>query len=177
LAVFPRGVMRQLLEAVSDYCKQFFVATLGSMLGAVGLVLLCALITGLLHINVSVAAYQKLLLSHPFPLQIFTGLGLGFALSHRMKGNRFAVWLWILPALGLAFDFVTWHPTSVVTTGSAAEHFFTSEWVLLPPSPQRMQIVVDQFSRTVALCTSLAYGVGSSLHAVLSRKRHLVSDP
>ncbi len=117
--------MRQLLEAVSDYCKQFFAATLGSMLGAVGLVLLCALITSSLRINVSSAAYQKLLLSHPFPLQIFMGVGLGFALGHRMKGNRFAVWLWILPALGLAFDFLTWHPTSVVAGGSAAEHFFT----------------------------------------------------
>ena len=165
--------MRQVLETVSDYCKQFFVATLGSMLGAAGLVLFCALLTGLLRINVSAAAYQKLLLSHPFPLQIFVGLGLGFTLSHRMKGNRFAVWLWILPALALTFDFVTWHPTSVVTGGSAADHFFSSEWLLLPASPQRMRVVVDQLSRTVALYTSLAYGVGWLLRTVLFRKELL----
>jgi hypothetical protein len=167
--------MRPLLETVSDYCKQSLLATLGSTLGAAALLLLCWFIGGLILPNISALTYQRLLWAHPFPIQVMTASGLGFFVSHRIKGNRFAIWLWILPALVLAFDCVTWHAASAVSPESAATHFFGSDWISLPTSPQRTQLAVGQFSRTVALYTSLAYGVGSVLHIALYGRGQLVS--
>lgn len=90
-----------------------------------------------------------------FPLRILLALWLGWHLNNRF-GHRFARWVWILPAIYLAYTIATW-TGHLYSTLSYWEDVRNELFGSGNSSTER----VYQFSVTLPFYTSVAYSIGA----------------
>ena len=146
---------------VFKYVLHLSFATILPMLLAVAVVFVCALVTDLLRIGITASTYQRLGSTPPFLIQIMTALVLGLLLSTRIGGRNGALWVWVIPAVSMLDGIATWKPIGSVFSASVWQWFFSASWWALPASPFRSRWVIDQFTHTVPLFTSVAYALGT----------------
>jgi hypothetical protein len=99
-----------------------------------------------------------------FPIQSVVGLLVGFAVARkqgRFWGHVSAEWVWIVPALYLAFSLASYRAGSVMTE-SRWRHYF---WSRLPESRH------DQLNITILFSMSVAYALGNFLARKLDNSR------
>ena len=145
------------------YVLHLSSATIVPMLLAVAIVFICALVTDLLRIGVTASAYERLGSTPPFLIQIVAAFVLGLFLSTRIGVRNGALWVWVIPAIWMLVGIATWKPTGSVFDASIWRWFFSASWWALPASPFRSRWVIDQFTYTVPLFTSVAYALGASI--------------
>lgn len=145
-------------KTVFFYAIHLLAGTVGAILpvflGLVGALLLMSLS---LNLQALIGPLLGLLVGEPFfPSQILLGLFLGWYLNGRL-GHGFARWVWILPAIRLAYTIATWdlHLYSTVSywedirqelfflAGRSSTEGIYQRWVTLP------------------FYTSIAYSIGA----------------
>jgi hypothetical protein len=166
--------VRRLSIAVR-YALLLVVSTAGAMTLAVGLIIVCAFVAGLLRVQVSALAYQRLASTPPYTVQMFSAFLLAIALSGNRSNRNCGVWVWVAPAMWMLMALMIWQP--VKGAGSSVwQYFFTGSWWQLRPSPFRSQWVAAQFTYTVPLFTSVAYALGALLRR-LGTARRVFEEP
>jgi hypothetical protein len=114
---------------------------------------------------VPIVGYENVLsvsLKPPFPFQICLGIAVGYVSQVRWKGNRQALWVWIIPAVYLFSGIVSWVGAGYRLGDSLAHFVGLNCWPLCR----------DQHIRTVPFYTTVAYSIG----AIAYRKAHPVQD-
>jgi hypothetical protein len=152
------------------YGLHFVAATLGVMAITVVAVWTPTFFLG--YFLPAFPAYPVLRLAQtpPYIFHLVMGLLLGYFLGDRVENRRCAEWAWIIPAAWMLLGTCVWTSHAGL---SVWERFFSADWWSLPPSPFRARWVVDQFSHTAPLFTSIAYALGAFLHGFREHSRTL----
>ncbi len=131
---------------------ELFISTYGSTLVAAESMYFLYPLARLLDMNLSFHRFNRVLSVPYFPVQIATGLMIGY-LGRSRFGTRLSFWLWVVPLSSLIWRFLAFEPGVFADRWlSRFDHFIGS--ACRPPC-------TDQLVYTAPLYTCVAYGLGA----------------
>ncbi len=145
-------------KSIIAYLLHVVVATIGTMMLSAIVVKLLFVLWNLIDPSVTRWRVYSLLFKPYFPVQILCGIAAGYLNGRRFQ-DRGATWVWVIPAVRLAFAIATWRSTSILEdhTRAVIGHFFLED--CQPPLWTRS--CIDQSLITAPLYSSIAYSIGT----------------